>query len=212
MRLELETILNEGCNLPDDKRALLFSEHISTMQKVLGINKDTLFMLYFVKPDAVQSEISVINRTLELSKEKLQIIPNSRLEVQGKNGIMIYEGKEYQADINGLLERHYTPTIGGKPFFSDYISQMTSQIVAYILKIPNVKPENQNQKIQEFRKDVVGPTDCIAAKKALQKYGIRTIRAEFGTDKNTNAVHCSDSMTESTREIMNIYSPVFKKN
>ena len=79
----------------------------------------------------------------------------------------------------------------GKPFFENLVEYMTSgPIFVQVLEGENAIVANR---------EVMGSTDPLKAAPG-------TIRAEFGTDLDANAVHGSDSPESATREIAYFFS------
>ena len=75
-----------------------------------------------------------------------------------------------------------------RPFFEDLVSYMTSgKIVAFALQ------RDSDDAVKDFR-DLIGATDPAEAKDG-------TIRNRFGTSKEFNAIHGSDSPENADKEI-----------
>lgn len=84
-----------------------------------------------------------------------------------------------------LGEKHYAEHVG-KPFYNDLLEFMTSApIIAAVFKAEGA--------VEKIRK-IMGPTDSAKA-------GEGTIRKDFGTDIQLNAIHGSDSVESAEREI-----------
>lgn len=91
-----------------------------------------------------------------------------------------------------MVETLYHVQIG-RPFFADLVKFMSSgPVVASVLEGDNA--------VQRHR-DVIGPTDPAHAAPG-------TVRADFGTSVNRNAVHGSDAVETATYEI----NCVFRSN
>lgn len=105
----------------------------------------------------------------------------SRLEAKGLRVVGI---KMVHMD-RALAEKHYS-VHKGKPFFDKLIKFMISAPVIVVV----FEGENAVQVIRQ----TTGATDPAKAEKG-------TIRADFGTDVTQNAIHGSDSVATSEKEI-----------
>lgn len=105
----------------------------------------------------------------------------SRLEGQGLKLVAL---KMLHLD-KALATRHYDIHIG-KPFFADLIKYITSTpIIAIVF---------EGEGAVEVIRKTMGATDPAKAK-------VGTIRADFGSDIQRNAVHGSDSVESARKEI-----------
>ncbi len=105
----------------------------------------------------------------------------SRLE---KQGLRLVALKMLHMD-KALAKRHYA-IHEGKPFFEGLINYITSTpIIAIVF--------DGNGTVEVIRK-MMGATDPAKAEAG-------TIRADFGTDIQNNAVHSSDSVETAEKEI-----------
>ena len=105
----------------------------------------------------------------------------SRLENQGIKLVAI---KMLHMD-KALAERHYA-IHADKPFFKDLVEYITSTpIIAAVFEAEGA--------VEKIRK-IMGATDPAKAKSG-------TIRKDFGTDIQRNAVHGSDSIETAEKEI-----------
>ena len=105
----------------------------------------------------------------------------SRLESQG---LKLVAAKMLHMD-KALAERHYA-IHADKPFFKDLIEFITSTpIIAVVFEAEGA--------VEKIRK-IMGATDPTRAEPG-------TIRKDFGTDIQRNAVHGSDSIETAEKEI-----------
>lgn len=110
----------------------------------------------------------------------------SRLEKQGLRLVAI---KMIHLD-KALARKHYA-VHKDKPFFDDLVNFITeAPIIAMVFKGENA--------VERIRK-LMGATDPKKAEPG-------TIRADFGTDIQRNAVHGSDSLATAEREIKLFFS------
>ena len=105
----------------------------------------------------------------------------SRLEGQG---FKLAALKMLQLD-EASATRHYDIHIG-KPFFDD--------LIKYIISTPIVAIVFEGENAVEEIRETVGATDSAKAEPG-------TIRADFGSDVQHNAVHASDSKETAEKEI-----------
>ena len=105
----------------------------------------------------------------------------SRLEAKGLRVVGI---KMVHMD-RALAEKHYA-VHRGKPFFDELVKFMISTPVIAVV----FEGENAVQVIRQ----TMGATDPAKAEEG-------TIRADFGTDVTQNAIHGSDSVATSEKEI-----------
>jgi len=105
----------------------------------------------------------------------------SRLESQGIKLVAI---KMLHMD-KALAERHYA-IHADKPFFKD--------LVEYITSTPIIAAVFQAEGAVERIRKIMGATDPARAEQG-------TIRKDFGTDIQRNAVHGSDSIETAEKEI-----------
>lgn len=101
-----------------------------------------------------------------------------------KEGLELVAIKMVHLD-KALAQKHYA-VHKGKPFFDDLVNFITSApIIAMVFKGENA--------VERIRK-LMGATDPAKAQPG-------TIRADFGTDIQRNAVHGSDSVETAEKEI-----------
>lgn len=105
----------------------------------------------------------------------------SRLEKEGMKPVAL---KMLHMD-DALARRHYA-IHEGKPFFEG--------LIAYITSTPIIAIVFQGKDAVEVIRKAMGATDPAKA-------GAGTIRADFGTDIQNNAVHGSDSVETAEKEI-----------
>jgi len=105
----------------------------------------------------------------------------SRLEKEGMKPVTL---KMLHMD-DALARRHYA-IHEGKPFFEG--------LIAYITSTPIIAIVFQGKDAVEVIRKAMGATDPAKA-------GAGTIRADFGTDIQNNAVHGSDSVETAEKEI-----------
>ena len=105
----------------------------------------------------------------------------SRLEGQGLKLVAL---KVLHLDRT-LAERHYA-IHAGKPFFED--------LIAYIISTPIVASVFEGERAVEVIRKIMGATDPARAEPG-------TIRCDFGSDIQRNAVHSSDSIETAEKEI-----------
>ncbi len=110
----------------------------------------------------------------------------SRLE---KEGLKLVAIKMVHLD-KALAQKHYT-VHKDKPFFDDLVNFITSApIIAMVFQ--------GDSAVERIRK-LMGATDPTKAEPG-------TIRADFGTDIQRNAIHGSDSVEAAEREIKLFFS------
>lgn len=110
----------------------------------------------------------------------------SRLEKQGLRLVAIK-----MIHLDKALAREHYAVHKDKPFFDDLVNFITeSPIIAMVFKGENA--------VERIRK-LMGATDPKKAEPG-------TIRADFGTDIQRNAVHGSDSLATAEREIKLFFS------
>lgn len=110
----------------------------------------------------------------------------SRFEEQGLKIIAL---KMIHLDKT-LAERHYA-IHAGKPFYEDLIKYITSTpIIAIVF---------EGKDAVEASRKIMGATDPAKAEAG-------TIRADFGTDIQLNAVHGSDSTETAEKEIRSYFT------
>jgi nucleoside-diphosphate kinase len=101
-----------------------------------------------------------------------------------ERGLKIIALKMIHLD-NTLAERHYA-IHAGKPFYEDLIKYITSTpIIAIVF---------EGKDAVAVSRKIMGATDPAKAE-------VGTIRADFGTDIQLNAVHGSDSTETAEKEI-----------
>ncbi len=105
----------------------------------------------------------------------------SRLEEQGLKPVAL---RMLHLD-KALAERHYA-VHAGKPFFED--------LIRYITSTPIIAIVFEGEGAVEVIRKAMGATDPARAEPG-------TIRADFGSDIQRNAVHGSDSIETAEKEI-----------
>jgi nucleoside-diphosphate kinase len=111
----------------------------------------------------------------------------ARLE---QNGLKLVAMRMLQMD-KALAERHYAAHVS-KPFFPGLLKFITSgPIVAAVL---------EGEDAVTFIRELMGPTDPAKASPG-------TLRREFGTNIEENAVHGSDSVATAEKEIALFFTP-----
>jgi nucleoside-diphosphate kinase len=133
-----------------------------------------------------------IERTFSLIKPDA-VVKNKIGEILAryeKGGLRVIACKMLQMTPE-MVETLYHVHIG-RPFFKDLVQFMSSgPVVACVLE--------GDDAVQRHR-DIMGPTDPAAAAPG-------TIRADFGTKINRNAVHGSDAVETAVYEIRCLFRP-----
>jgi nucleoside-diphosphate kinase len=110
----------------------------------------------------------------------------SRLEEEGMKPVALK-----MLHMDGALARRHYAIHEGKPFFESLIDYITSTpIIAIVF---------QGKDAIEVIRKAMGATDPARAEAG-------TIRADFGTDIQNNAVHGSDSVETAKKEIRLFFS------
>eukprot|EP00184_Porphyridium_aerugineum_P000650 CAMPEP_0184693334 /NCGR_PEP_ID=MMETSP0313-20130426/1577_1 /TAXON_ID=2792 /ORGANISM="Porphyridium aerugineum, Strain SAG 1380-2" /LENGTH=486 /DNA_ID=CAMNT_0027151387 /DNA_START=121 /DNA_END=1581 /DNA_ORIENTATION=- len=132
------------------------------------------------EPLPVEETLALIKPDAYPKKEEIIVLIK-------ENGFSIE--KQEEIELSKDRAKMFYSEHAGKPFLEDLTAFMSSgKIVALVLK--------KEGAIAAWR-SLMGPTDTEVAKKDAPN----SMRAKFGTDKQKNACHGSDSPASATREI-----------